>query len=318
MPELPEVETLKLGLQRYVVGTTIADVNVIDPSLVTGEVKDIIGAKIKDVKRYAKGLVLELDNGFAIAFHIKLTGQLIYRDKTNKDLEVMKPTPSKVPNKWTRVIFHLNSHPELDSGSKIPDPTVAKALSGRQVRNDKSDKSFLYFQEVRRFAWMKILPTKDLKTLPFFKTLGPEPIPSPGSDTPKLTKNLFEEIVKKSNLPIKVLLMEQKRIGGIGNIYANDALFDAKIDPRRRAKSLSEKEIRTLFESLLKVLKNSIKYRGSSELNFVDILGQKGEYQNHFLIYGRKNKPCRRDDGGVIEKVYLGGRGTFFCNICQK
>lgn len=288
MPELPEVETLKLGLQKYIKGKKIVGVNVIDPTLLTGDIKDIIGAKVSEIKRYAKGIVLELSNGNAVAFHIKLTGQLIFRDKKTKDLEVLKPTPSKVPNKWTRVdiIFPNDEH--------------------------------LYFQEIRRFAWMKILPLKDLKTLPFFKTLGPEPIPSPGSDTPELTFDLFEKIVMSSNLPIKSLLMEQKKIGGIGNIYANDACFDAKIDPRRRAKSLSEKEVKTLFESLLRVLANGIKYRGSSELNFVDILGQKGEYQNHFLIYGRKNKPCRREDGGVIEKVYLGGRGTFYCTKCQK
>lgn len=287
MPELPEVETLKLGLQKYVKGKKIVGVNVVDPTLLTGDVKDIIGAKINEVKRYAKGLVLELDNGYAAAFHIKLTGQLIFRDKTTKNLEVLKPTPSKVPNKWTRVdiIFPNDEH--------------------------------LYFQEIRRFAWMKILPLKDLKILPFFKTLGPEPIPSPGSDTPTLTLALFEKIVTGSNLPIKSLLMEQKKIGGIGNIYANDACFDAKIDPRRKAKTLTGEEIKTLFASLLKVLENGIKFRGSSELNFVDVLGQKGEYQNHFLIYGRKNKPCRREDGGVIEKIYLGGRGTFFCTKCQ-
>ena len=112
--------------------------------------------------------------------------------------------------------------------------------------------------------------------------------------------------------------MEQKKIGGIGNIYANDALFEAKIDPRRKAKSLSIIEIKTLFDSILKILKKGIKYRGSSELNFVDILGQKGKYQNHFLIYGRKGKECRREDGGIVEKVYLGGRGTFYCTKCQK
>ena len=122
MPELPEVETLKLGLQKYVVGKTIIDVNVIDSKLLTGSPKDIIGAKIADVKRYAKGIVLELDNMNAIAFHIKLTGQLIYRDQGNKDLEVLKPTPSKVPNKFTRVDIIL----------------------------DKD--SHLYFQEVRGFA----------------------------------------------------------------------------------------------------------------------------------------------------------------------
>jgi formamidopyrimidine-DNA glycosylase len=288
MPELPEVETLKLGLQKYVVGKTITGVNVIDPSLVTGNVKDIIGAKVNDVKRYAKGLVLELSNGNVAAFHIKLTGQLIYRDKANKDLEVMKPSPSMVPNKFTRVdiVLDKNSH--------------------------------LYFQEVRRFGWMKILKSSEIKNLPFFKTLGPEPIPSPGSGTPKLKLDMFEKIVLKSNLPIKTLLMDQQKIGGIGNIYANDSLSDAKIDPRRKAKSLSSIEIKTLYDSILKILKKGIKYRGSSELNFVDVLGQMGEYQKHFLVYGRKNKPCSREDGGIVEKVYLGGRGTFYCTKCQK
>lgn len=288
MPELPEVETLKLGLQKYIVGKTIAAVEVIDPRLVTGDSKNLIGTKIIDIKRYAKGIVLELDNGFCIAFHIKLTGQLIYRDKTNKDLEVMKPTPSIVPNKFTRVDIVL----------------------------DKS--SHLYFQEVRGFAWMRILKLDELKSLPFFKTLGPEPFPSQGSATPKLTLQIFEKIVSNSNLPIKPLLMEQTKIGGIGNIYANDSCFEARIDPRRKAKSLSTKEIEALFESILKVLTKAMKYRGSSELNFVDVLGQKGEYQNHFLVYGRKNKPCTRNDGGIVQKIYLGGRGTFFCEICQR
>lgn len=288
MPELPEVETLKLGLQKYIVGKKVVDVNVIESMLLTGDPKNIMEAKILDVKRYAKGIVIELDNDFAIAFHIKLTGQLIFRDKATKDLEVMKPTPSKVPNKFTRVDIIL------------------------------SGDSHLYFQEVRGFAWMKILPLKDLKTIPFFKSLGPEPIPSPGSETPKLTSEIFEQIVKRSNLPIKVLMMEQTKIGGIGNIYANDACFDAHIDPRRKAKELTSIEIKTLYDSLLKVLKKAIKYRGSSELNFVDVLGQKGEYQNHFLVYGRKNKSCTRNDGGVVEKLYLGGRGTFFCTVCQK
>ncbi len=287
MPELPEVETLKLGLQKYVVGKTIESVEVIDKKLLTGDPDSIAGAKVKDIRRYAKGIVIDLSNSYSIAFHIKLTGQLIFRDSLNRDLEVMKPVPAKVPNKFTRVTLHLN-------GS-----------------------SKLYFQEVRGFAWMKILKTSDLKTLPFFKELGPEPIPSPGSGTPLLTLPLFAAIVKKSNLPIKVLLMDQKKIGGIGNIYANDGCFDAHIDPRRRAKSLSSTEIKTLFDSILKVLEKAMKYRGSSELNFVDVLGQLGEYQKHFLVYGRKGKPCSRADGGVIQKVYLGGRGTFFCESCQ-
>lgn len=287
MPELPEVETLKLGLQKYVLGKTISDVEVIDPKLLTGDPDLVLRSKITDIRRYAKGIVIDLANKYSIAFHIKLTGQLIFRDSKTRDLFVMKPVPAKVPNKFTRVVLNFK------------------------------DGSNLYFQEVRGFAWMKILKTADIKTLPFFKTLGPEPIPSPGSGTPLLTLELFEQIAKKSNLPIKVLLMDQEKIGGIGNIYANDACFDANIDPRRKAKTLNAREIKTLFDSILKVLEKAMKFHGSSELNFVDVLGQLGEYQKHFLVYGRRGKPCTRNDSGVIEKIYLAGRGTFFCSKCQ-
>jgi len=287
MPELPEVETLKLGLQKYIKGKKIIDIDIHDEKLVEGNPKEVIGSKIKDVRRLAKGILIDLDNSYTIALHIKLTGQLIFRDKKTKDVLVAKPTPSTVPNKFTRVTIKL------------------------------SDDSFLYFQEVRGFAWMKILPTNDVEDLSFFKSLGPELIPSPESHTPKLTKDMFEKIVLSSNLPIKVLLMEQKKIGGIGNIYANDGLFDAGVDPRRRAKSLDHNEIDRLYESLLKVLERGMKYRGSSELNFVDVLGQQGEYQKHFLIYGKKGQECKRC-GGVVQKIYLAGRGTFFCPTCQR
>jgi formamidopyrimidine-DNA glycosylase len=287
MPELPEVETLKLGLQKYIVGKTIAAIDIQDSKLFEGNPKDAIDAKVSGVRRLAKGVLIDLSNNYTFAVHIKLTGQLIYRDSTNEDLPVQKPVPAKVPNQFTRVVIHF------------------------------TDKTHLYFQEVRGFAWMKLLPTEELISIPFFKTLGPELIPSPGSHTALLTPEIFEQIVMKSNLPIKVLLMEQKKIGGIGNIYANDGLFDAGIDPRRRAKSLSTEEIKKLYDSLMKVLVKAMKYRGSSELNFVDVLGQLGEYQKHFLIYGKKGKACVRC-GGVVQKEYLGGRGTFFCVGCQK
>ena len=111
--------------------------------------------------------------------------------------------------------------------------------------------------------------------------------------------------------------MDQTKIGGIGNIYANDALFLAKIDPRRRAKTLSEQEIKSLFDAVLSVMKKSFKYGGASELNFVNALGQEGEYQRHSLVYGKKGKDCPNNNG-KIKKIFLGGRGTFFCESCQK
>jgi len=290
MPELPEVETLRLGLKRYLIGHKILGLKILDKKLFEGEVRHALGAKITEIKRFGKGLIVDLDNNYSIAFHVKLTGQLVYRDKKTQDLYVEKPVRSTLPNKFTRAIFEL----------------------------DKD--AFLYFNDVRRFAWMKILKSNEVKNLPFFRELGPEPpvsIKLSPLGTQPLTLDLFRKTVMSSTSPIKVLLMDQKKISGIGNIYANDALFDAQINPRRPAKSLSDKEIKRLYESILKVLKKGLKYHGSSDLNFVDVLGQTGKYQQHFLVYGQKGKKCKRC-GGVIQRIKLGGRGTFFCSICQK
>jgi len=111
--------------------------------------------------------------------------------------------------------------------------------------------------------------------------------------------------------------MDQKKIGGIGNIYANDALFDSAIDPRRKAKSLREEEIKELYNSILTVLERGLENGGASELSFVNVLGQEGGYQNHFLVYGREGKSCKVC-GSKIKKIKLGGRGTYFCLSCQK
>lgn len=111
--------------------------------------------------------------------------------------------------------------------------------------------------------------------------------------------------------------MDQKKMSGVGNIYANDALFEAKIDPRRSAKQITPEEAKRLFDSILKVLKKGLESGGASELSFVNVLGQEGGYQNHFLVYGRESEKCKRC-GSEIKKIRLGGRGTYFCEKCQK
>lgn len=280
MPELPEVETLKLGLQKYLIGHKILNLEIKDKKLFEGEAKNVINSKITGIRRFGKGLIIDLDNKYSIAIHVKLTGQLVFRDQKTKNLQVVKPIVSTLPNKFTRAIFELD------------------------------EDSFLYFNDVRRFAWMKILKTQEVKKLPFFRELGPEPLDG-------LTLEIFRKIVSVSASPIKVILMDQKKIGGIGNIYANDALFEAQISPKRPAKSLSKEEIEKLFDSVLKVLKKGLKYHGASDLNFVAVLGQVGEYQQHLLVYGQKGKKCKRC-GGTIQRISLAGRGTFYCPTCQK
>lgn len=281
MPELPETETIKKGLQKYVVGHTIENVQVLHPGPIQGDINNVIGKKVISSRRIGKGLTLDLSNEYSLAIHVKLTGQLIYRGLETQGVKVSETKVGTVPNKFTHVIF------KLDHDSK------------------------LYYNDQRRFGWIKILKTSDVLELAFFKNMGPEPFKD-------LTLGKFENIVKGKSTNIKPLIMDQTKIGGVGNIYANDALFRAKIDPNRTSKSLAPSEIRSLYDSLLAVMEKSFKEGGASELSFVNILGQEGNYQNHSLVYGKAGKKCPRNDGGAIKRIALGGRGTFYCEKCQK
>lgn len=288
MPELPEVETIRLGLQKYLVGHKITAVDVKLKRIFSGNPKDIIGSKIIKVERFGKGLVIEFENGYALAIHIKMTGQLIYNDLTfrrDKNIQISSDKVGQIPNKYTHVIFTLDQD------------------------------AMLYYNDIRQFGWLKIVKRSEIKNLPFFKALGPEPIPSSGQKA--LSYEEFEEILSNSNLSVKPLIMDQKRIGGIGNIYANDALFLAGIDPRRKAKEVNKIEAKKLFDAILEVLNRGLKYGGASELTFVNAIGGEGKYQNHFLAYGKNKEKCSIC-GTNMEKIFLGGRGTFFCPGHQK
>jgi len=279
MPELPEVETVRLGLQKYLKGHRFLDAEILFKGIFEGDPKQIIGAKVIDIRRFGKGLVIDLDNKKSLAIHIKLTGQIIYRDRKTEKIPVSPDKVKTLPNNATRIIFKL----------------------------DKD--AILYFNDLRKFAWIRVVDTDKIGEMPFFKNMGPEPFKD-------LTQGKFEEIISKSKVKIKPLIMDQAKIGGIGNIYANDALFLSGIDPRRVANTLTSNETKKLYKAVLKVMEKSMKYGGASELNFVNVMGQEGGYQMHSLVYGKKGKECPNKNG-KIEKIFLGGRGTFFCEVCQ-
>lgn len=288
MPELPEVETIRLGLSKYLVGHTIESVELLTKRQFQGDPKDVEGAKIIDIRRFGKGLVIDLSNNNSLAIHIKLTGQFVYRGKDqpkiiNTDLRTVG---KNLPNNWTRIIFHL----------------------------DKSAK--LYYNDIRQFGWIKVVPTDKIGDLSFFKELGPE-LPLVSSGKNNLTIEQFSNILSRSKTAIKPLIMDQKKMAGIGNIYANDSLYLAKINPKRPANSLSQKEVNELYEAILTVLKKGFKEGGASELTFVNALGEPGNYQNHSLIYAHQKEKCKRD-GAIIVKYMLAGRGTYVCPVCQK
>ena len=131
------------------------------------------------------------------------------------------------------------------------------------------------------------------------------------------TLKKFKEITKSSTRAIKVLLMDQAKIAGIGNIYANDALWLAKINPKKPAKTLTPKEQESLYKAILKVLKEGLKRGGASDFSFVTPEGAEGKYQDHFLVYGQNGKLCSRCKKTKIQKTSLGGRRTYFCPYCQ-
>lgn len=280
MPELPEVETVRRGLEKYVVGHTIETVEILHPGIFQGDLINVLGSKIITARRIGKGLILDLSNKYSFAIHVKLTGQLIYRGTETKNVEVSKEKVGSTPNKFTHVIFNLN----------------------------KSAK--LYYNDQRRFGWIRIIPTDKVLDFPFFKNMGPEPFKD-------LTLEIFTKTVQGKTTKIKPLIMDQTKIGGIGNIYANDALYLSKINPARPAKSLSNQEIKKLFESIIAVLKKSLEEGGASERSFVNILGQEGNYQNHSLIYGKTGKPCKIC-GTKITFSKIAGRGSYVCENCQK
>ncbi|HSX49099.1 MAG TPA: bifunctional DNA-formamidopyrimidine glycosylase/DNA-(apurinic or apyrimidinic site) lyase [Candidatus Saccharimonadales bacterium] len=282
MPELPEVETVKIGLQKYLIGHKITDVKIKTSKLFTGDLKNLIEGKIVEVRRFAKVLSIDLSNGYSIVIHIKLTGQLIYRGanlKTPGDLS--KKVVGGIGGNHTHVIFELD-------------------------RN-----GFLYYNDIRRFGWLKIIKTDEVANSGFVGKLGPEPFKD-------LTDEKFKEILGKSKTAVKVLLMNQEKIGGIGNIYANDALLLSKIHPKRASNSLTPTEKETLYNNVLKVLKKGIETGGASELSFVTAAGGEGKYQQHFIAYGQQGKVCQICGKEKIKKFTLGGRGTYFCPHCQQ
>ena len=284
MPELPEVEIIRRGLEKYLVRQEIVDIEILSPKQFIGDPHLVIGAKIVGVSRFGKGLVIDLSNGFSIAIHVKMTGQLIY-DTGARRGSPARATRSCSVSKYTRVIFKLK-------------------------RGDsESLDSYLYYNDVRKFGWVRVIETKKVMDLPFFKNLGPEPLRD-------LDLKLFRNILASSKAPVKSVLMDQHKISGIGNIYANEALFLARINPVRHASSLTKEEAKRLLAAIEEVLQKGIAAGGSSMTNYVNALGEKGTYQENFLVYGRTGEKCTFCKG-IVKRMKMGGRGTFYCEECQ-
>ncbi len=282
MPELPEVESIRTQLERFLVNHTIERVDIKNNRIFEGDTQKIIDAKVIGIRRYGKVLVIDLDNSYSLMAHVKMTGQFIYRGKNLPNPVPLSPKVNGgVPGPHTQVVFYLNHH------------------------------SVLYFNDFRRFGWIKVVETKNVEQTGLVGKMGPEPFKD-------LSLEKLQLILTKTRRPIKVVLMDQARIAGVGNIYANDALWLSKVAPARPSNSLTEEEQKRLFQAVESVLKEGMKYGGSSENSFVTPDGTEGEYQRHTLIYGKQGTLCNHCHDNKIVKQMLGGRGTYFCPSCQK
>lgn len=280
------METIRRDLDLKLRGKKIRDIATDNPKMFTPNFnsvrRKVKGREIKKIERRAKMLIMGLNGGIFLLFHLKMTGQLVYVRQAKITAGGHPITGERdLPNKFTHAIFYFN------------------------------DKSILYFNDVRKFGYIKLVDGKGSEKIE--AGIGIEPLEK------EFTLKKFIELVKKyPRGKIKQVLMRQELIAGIGNIYSDEICFFAKVKPARTVASLSAADFKKLFQGIKKILQSAIKNRGTSFNTYVDARGEKGNFVPLLKVYGRAGAKCRRGDGGVIKKIKLGGRSSCFCPVCQK
>jgi formamidopyrimidine-DNA glycosylase len=287
MPELPEVETVKRGLEKLIVGKKIKTSSFDwpksfpnDPGLVS---EFMIDAEVKAVRRRAKVLLIDLNTNYTLMTHLKMTGQLVYVGKERFGA----------------------GHPNDSLIAKLPD----KSTRVDMVFNDESH---LYFNDQRKFGWMKLLPTDLVDDEPFMQKVGPEPLEVEFTD-----KIFLSRVKRRANTSIKAAILDQTVLAGVGNIYADESLWGAKIHPATLVKNVSDSKLKKLHHEIVYVLNLSIEKGGSTDRNYVNAEGKKGSYIEFARVFRKENQPCPRCQTTII-KTRVATRGTHLCPKCQK
>jgi formamidopyrimidine-DNA glycosylase len=285
MPELPEVESLVRDMSPFVVGRTVQSVDVYKPKLFNAtpglSLDDLLGRRIEKLWRRGKLSVWELSDGLSLVVHLKLAGQIVDIDANGHELaHGGHPVPmwgTPMPHKSSHVVFHLD------------------------------DGSTLYLTDIRQFARLYLMPDSQVAAFLKKQKLGPEPLTRRFS-----AEELFRRLQRRS-IPIKTTIMDQSVVGGIGNIYADESLWRARIHPRRPANSLTEDEARRLHRAIRWVLDYAVREGAAFVPHGKAISDRDFPY-----VHGRAGSPCPRHPGTIIQKEWVGGRGTHFCPRCQK
>ncbi len=287
MPELPEVETVKRGLESLILGREIGATLVVDsPKSFPNdpfEVSQFVhGSKVISVRRRAKVLMIDLSSKYTLVIHLKMTGQLVYRGEQR--FGAGHPNDSligELPDKSTRVII------------------------------DFVDGTRLFFNDQRKFGWVKLFPTIEVPNIDFMKKFGPEPL-----EEKFKAKEFTQRIRRRNGTSIKAAILDQTVLAGVGNIYADESLWGARIHPSQKVADLSDEQLSILLSEIKLVMTISIEKGGSTDRNYVNAEGKKGSYIDFARVFRREGKPCSRC-GSTIEKIRCAGRGTHFCPSCQ-
>lgn len=287
MPELPEVETVRRGLSELIIGKILAgevhDTPKSFPNTDADVKQFLVGATVAAVRRRAKVLMIDLSTDYSLVVHLKMTGQLVFVDKDTR--------------------FGAG-HPNDSLVNALPDKSTRVTL-------EFSDGSQLFFNDQRKFGWVRLMPTSEIPNLSFMQKVGPEPL------EPDFTAKQFAERFKRrGRTNIKAAILDQSVVAGVGNIYADESLWGAKIHPKRLVETVTPAEFKKLYTELREVMNLSIEKGGSSNRNYVNAEGKRGSYMDFARVFRREGLPCPRC-GTTIEKLRVAGRGTHICPHCQ-
>jgi formamidopyrimidine-DNA glycosylase len=286
MPELPEVETVRRGLSNLIIGKRVVqeqhDTDKGFPNAPQDVQQFLVGATITDVRRRAKVLLIDLSTDYTLVIHLKMTGQLVFRGEQ---------------------VFGAG-HPNESLIGELPDRSTRVTLRF-------ADDSRLYFNDQRKFGWMRLMPTIEVPEIDFMKKVGPEPLEA------EFTAEEFESRFKRrANTSIKAALLDQTVVAGIGNIYADESLWGAKVHPKRLVKTVTSEEFAAIYRELREVMAIAIEKGGSTDKNYVNAEGKRGNYLDFARAFRREGQPCPRCGADII-KFKAAGRGTHICPVCQ-
>jgi formamidopyrimidine-DNA glycosylase len=287
MPELPEVEVVKKSLENKLKNLTIQRVDIINNKLrykINSKLfRKIKNQKIISIQRRSKYLLIHLNKNSTILAHLGMTGKFFIIDGNRKHKTSFYYSLKKNDTKHDHITFIFNK------------------------------KIKLIYNDVRKFGFIKIFSSKNVFKCSHLASLGPEPLSS------NFNLSYFNKYIFNKKTKIKDLIMDQKFVAGLGNIYCNEVLYLCKINPARTIEKIKQKEVKKIIKFTKIILKKAIQLGGSSIKNFSSTEGQDGNFQQKFNVYGMEKTSCRRLKClGTIKKVYTSNRSSFFCPKCQK